>query len=83
MSHGQQKSLTDLLDAIESDDHLPRDEFEDIVADLETGKKYTVSSYNMFCTSENILVICDMDTEEFIQIEVPMNEDEEIVVTRD
>jgi hypothetical protein len=39
----------------------------------------------MFCTSENVVVVCDTDTEEFVQIEIPMDEQDtdEVMVTRD
>jgi hypothetical protein len=83
MSQAQLDRLQELIETIEGDGELSREEFDAAIEDLETGTKYTVASYNMFCTSEDILVICDMDTEEFIQIEVPMDENEEIIVTRD
>lgn len=39
----------------------------------------------MYCTSEDVVVVCDMDTEEFVQIELPMDgeADQEVRVTRD
>ncbi len=78
-------SLKRLIDVAEGDDHLTVEEFRDILSELETQKKYSVESYNMFCTSEDVIVVCDMDTEEFVQIEIPMDEDEkdEVIVTRD
>lgn len=78
-------SLRRLIDVAEGGDTLTVDEFRDILADLETQTKYTVESYNMFCTSEDVIVVCDMDTEEFVQIEIPMDEQgtDEVIVTRD
>jgi len=83
MSQEHPDALDQLLAVVEDEEDLTREEFEAVVDELETGKKYTVSTYNMFCTSENIVVICDTETEEFYQVEVPMDEGEEIVVTRD
>ena len=85
MAQADLEALQRLLDVVENDESLPKDEFDAIIDEVQTGKKYSVESYNMFCTSENIIVICDMETEEFTQIEVPMEADEdgEVVVTRD
>ena len=81
-THG---SLQRLIDVAEGEDTLTVDEFREILADLETQKKYSIESYNMFCTSEDVIVVCDTDTEEFVQIEVPMEEHDtdEVIVTRD
>ncbi|MEF8772045.1 hypothetical protein [Halodesulfurarchaeum sp.] len=78
-------TLNRLIDVAEGDDTLTIDEFEEILADLETQTKYSVESYNMFCTSEDVIVVCDMDTEEFVQIEIPMEEakTDEVIVTRE
>ncbi|MDZ7850491.1 MAG: hypothetical protein U5K70_06685 [Halodesulfurarchaeum sp.] len=78
-------SLERLIDVAEGENSLTVGEFRDIIADLETQRKYTVESYNMFCTSEDVIVVCDTDTEEFVQIEVPMdaNGTDEVIVTRD
>ena len=80
-------SLERLIAVAEGEATMTVDEFEEILSDLETQKKYSVESYNMFCTSENVVVVCDMDTEEFVQIEIPMSEEEggadEVIVTRD
>ena len=77
-------SLERFIEVAEGEDTLTVAEFEEIIADLETQKKYSVESYNMFCTSEDVVVVCDTDTEEFVQIEIPMDEDtEEVIVTRD
>lgn len=85
MAEASSGSLQRLIDVAEGDDTLTVDEFEEILADLETQRKYSVESYNMFCTSEDVVVVCDMDTEEFVQIEIPMTEQEtdEVIVTRD
>ncbi|MFW6384223.1 MAG: hypothetical protein ACOCZC_02365 [Halodesulfurarchaeum sp.] len=78
-------SLERLIAVAEGEDTLTVAEFEEILEDLETQKKYSVESYNMFCTSENVVVVCDMDTEEFVQIEIPLEEQDtdEVIVTRD
>jgi hypothetical protein len=85
MSETTNGTLTRLIDVAEGDETLTIDEFEEILADLETQTKYSVESYNMFCTSEDVIVVCDMDTEEFVQIEIPMEEEEadEVIVTRE
>lgn len=85
MSEESNGSLRRLIDVAEGEDTLTVEEFRDILADLETQTKYTVESYNMFCTSEDVIVVCDTDTEEFVQIEIPMEEHgtDEVIVTRD
>jgi hypothetical protein len=85
MAETDNGSLERLIDVAEGEDTLTVSEFEEIVADLETQRKYTVESYNMFCTSENVVVVCDTNTEEFVQIEIPMEEADtnEVIVTRD
>lgn len=85
MAESDNGMLERLIDVAEGDETLTIGEFEEIIADLETQKKYSVESYNMFCTSEDVVVVCDMDTEEFVQIEIPMEEAEtdEVIVTRD
>lgn len=85
MSEESTGSLRRLIDVAEGEDTLTVEEFREILADLETQTKYTVESYNMFCTSEDVIVVCDTDTEEFVQIEIPMEEEEtdEVIVTRD
>ena len=85
MSENLNGSLDRLIAIAEGEASMTVDEFEEILSDLETQKKYNVESYNMYCTSENVVVICDMDTEEFVQIEIPMDEraTDEVIVTRD
>ena len=87
MAEESNGALQTLIDVAEGERSLTVDEFNEILADLETQKKYSVESYNMFCTSEDVVVVCDMDTEEFVQIEIPMSEEEggtdEVIVTRD
>ncbi|MFP4529788.1 MAG: hypothetical protein ACLFNC_00700 [Halodesulfurarchaeum sp.] len=85
MAEESNGSLQRLIDVAAGTDTLTVAEFKDILADLETQRKYTVESYNMFCTSEDVIVVCDTETEEFVQIEVPMEEHEtdEVIVTRD
>ncbi|QSG04466.1 hypothetical protein HSR121_0105 [Halapricum desulfuricans] len=69
----------------EGENELTKAQFEEIVDSMETRKKYSVESYNMLCTSADVVVVCDMDTQEFIQIEVPLDADseDEVIVTRD
>lgn len=85
MSVEPTESLQTLISVAEDERTLTRGEFEGILADLETRKKYSVRPYNMFCTSEDVVVVCDMNTEEFMQIEVPMGDaaEDEVIVTRD
>lgn len=83
MTEATNGSLKRLIDVAEGDEVLSVAEFEEIIDDLETQKKYSVESYNMFCTSEDVVVVCDMETEEFVQIEIPMEESDEVIVTRD
>mgnify|MGYP000454071374 CR=1 FL=1 len=78
-------SLDTLVRVAEGEDTLTREEFEGIVDAMETRRKYSVESYNMLCTSADVVVVCDMDTQEFIQIEIPQDAepDDEVIVTRD
>ncbi|WP_229121943.1 hypothetical protein [Halapricum desulfuricans] len=78
-------SLDTLVRVAEGEDTLTKEEFEEIVDSMETRKKYSVESYNMLCTSADVVVVCDMDTQEFIQIEIPQDAapDDEVIVTRD
>lgn len=80
----QQKleKLENILERIDDTDEISAEEIRDIYEGLETGKKYKCATCQMFCTGEDIMVIYNTETEEFLQIEVPMNEDEELVVTR-
>jgi hypothetical protein len=85
MSDTKNGALERLIDVAEGETTLTVGEFESILAAMETRKKYSVHSYNMYCTSEDVVVVCDMDTEEFVQIELPMDggADQEVRVTRD
>ncbi|MDR5657568.1 hypothetical protein RH831_10310 [Halodesulfurarchaeum sp. HSR-GB] len=87
MAEANNGALQTLIDVAEGERTLTVAEFEEIIADLETQTKYTIEDYNMFCTSEDIVVVCDTETEEFVQIEIPMSEgsdgDQEVIVTRD
>ncbi|WP_229113934.1 hypothetical protein [Halapricum desulfuricans] len=78
-------SLDTLVRVAEGENELTKAQFEEIVDSMETRKKYSVESYNMLCTSADVVVVCDMDTQEFIQIEVPLDADseDEVIVTRD
>ncbi|MFW5965723.1 MAG: hypothetical protein ACOCY6_01945 [Halodesulfurarchaeum sp.] len=85
MASTETDGLQKLIEVAEGERSLTVEEFEAILADLETRKKYSVESYNMYCTSEDIVVVCDMETEEFVQIEFPMedSDSDEVIVTRD
>lgn len=74
--------LEDIIDRLDEDQEISEDELREIAGDLEEGKKYTCATCQMFCTGENIMVIYDTEAEEFIQIEVPMDPTEDLVLTR-
>lgn len=74
--------LEALLHRIERGESIDGSRLREIADDLEKGKKYRCATCQMFCTGENVMVVFNTETEEFIQIEVPMDPDEEIVVTR-
>lgn len=78
-------SLDTLVRVAEGEEDLTKEEFERIIDSMETRKKYSVESYNMLCTSADVVVVCDMDTQEFIQIEIPRDAEpeDEVIVTRD
>lgn len=81
----QQKQLDrleEIIERIDEDQEISVEELRAIAQDLETGKKYRCATCQMFCTGEDVMVIFDTETEEFIQIEVPMDEDQELIVTR-
>ena len=74
--------LEAIVDRLTDDQEIDADELRSIAADLETGTKYTCATCQMFCTGEDIMVIYDSESEEFIQIEAPMDESKPITVTR-
>ncbi|MFB6114572.1 MAG: hypothetical protein ABEJ58_10785 [Halodesulfurarchaeum sp.] len=74
--------LEEIIERLEDDQDISVAELRDIAEDLETGKKYRCATCQMFCTGEDVMVIFNTETEEFIQIEVPMDEDEDLIVTR-
>ena len=78
-------SLETLVRVAEGEETLTKEEFERIVETMETRKKYSVESYNMLCTSANVVVVCDIDEEEFVQIEIARDAEPEddVIVTRD
>ena len=81
----QQKQLERLeviIERLEEDQEISAEELRDVAHDLETGKKYRCATCQMFCTGEDVMVIFNTETQEFIQIEVPMDEGEELIVTR-
>lgn len=82
MSATKTDELEALLGRIEAGDPIKGSELRDIAADLEVGRKYRCATCQMYCTGQDVMVIFNTDTEEFIQIEVPMDEDEDVVVTR-
>lgn len=85
MTAERSSSLDTLVRVAEGEEDLTKEEFERIIDSMETRKKYSVESYNMLCTSANVVVVCDMDTQEFIQIEIPRDAEpeDEVIVTRD
>lgn len=81
----QQKQLDrleEIIERLDEDQAVSAAEIREIADDLETGKKYRCASCQMYCTGEDVMVIFDTETEEFIQIEVPMDEDEQLIVNR-
>jgi len=78
-------SLETLVRVAEGEETLTKEEFERVVETMETRKKYSVESYNMLCTSANVVVVCDIDEEEFVQIEIARDAEPEddVIVTRD
>ncbi|MFW5900227.1 MAG: hypothetical protein ACOCTH_00430 [Halodesulfurarchaeum sp.] len=74
--------LEAIVDRLSDDQEIDADELREIAAELETGTKYTCATCQMFCTGEDIMVIYDSESEEFIQIEAPMDESKPISVTR-
>ncbi|MEF8975415.1 MAG: hypothetical protein V5A21_04200 [Halapricum sp.] len=78
-------SLETLVDVAKGEEKLTKEEFEEVVDTMETRKKYNVESYHMLCTSADVVIVCDLDTQEYIQIEVPLDADpdDEVIVTRD
>ena len=82
MVQSQLEKLEGMMDRIEDNDQIDAAELRDIAEDLETGKKYKCATCQMFCTGEDVMVIFNTETQEFIQIEVPMDENEDVVVTR-
>lgn len=75
--------LEAIIDRVEEGvDQIDADELREIAKDLETGKQYKCATCTMYCAGEDVMVIYDTESEEFIQIEVPMDEDTEITVSR-
>ena len=75
--------LEAIIDRLDEDEtQISSDELRSIAKELETGKKYKCATCSMFCTAEDIMVIYDTEADEFIQIEVPLDEAEDLVVTR-
>jgi Pyruvate/2-oxoacid:ferredoxin oxidoreductase delta subunit len=82
MSQSKLDRLETIVDRLDEDEVVSGDELREIAEDLETGKKYECATCEMYCTGEEIMVIYNHETEEFIQIEVPMMESDEITVMR-
>lgn len=85
MTAESSNTLETLVDVAKGEEKLTKEEFEGIVDTMETRKKYNVESYHMLCTSADVVIVCDLDTQEYIQIEVPLDADpdDEVIVTRD
>ncbi|AOW79527.1 hypothetical protein HTSR_0326 [Halodesulfurarchaeum formicicum] len=82
MEQDTQARLESIVDRLSGDEDVTAEELQEIAEGLETGKKYTCATCQMFCTGEDIMVIYDTENESFLQIEVPMDEAEPLVVTR-
>ena len=74
--------LESIIETAEAGDEIDVDELRDVVDDLETRHKYATASYAMYCTNEDILVIYNKGTGEFMEIDVPMEGTERPTVTR-
>jgi Pyruvate/2-oxoacid:ferredoxin oxidoreductase delta subunit len=74
--------LEEIIDRLKDDEEVSVEELREIAQDLETGKKYRCATCQMFCTGEDVMVIFNTETEEFLQIEVPMDESEDLIITR-
>jgi hypothetical protein len=82
MDQDTQARLESIVDRLTGTEDVTAGELREIAEGLETGTKYTCATCQMFCTGEDIMVIYDTESEAFIQIEVPMDETEPLVVTR-
>lgn len=83
MVQAKLERLETIIDRLQDgDEQISADELREIAKDLETGKKYRCATCAMYCTGEDIMVIYNTETEEFIQIEVPMDESQDLIVTR-
>ncbi|MFW5965748.1 MAG: hypothetical protein ACOCP3_03285 [Halodesulfurarchaeum sp.] len=74
--------LEEIVGRLGEDAPIDEDELRAIAKELEAGEKYTCATCQMFCTAEDVMVIFDTETEEFIQIEVPMDAELPVEVTR-
>jgi len=82
MEQDKRERLESIVDRLTGDEEVTAAELREIAEGLETGTKYTCATCQMFCTGEDIMVIFDTESEEFIQIEVPMDETKPLEVTR-
>lgn len=83
MSQAKLERLETIIERLdEGEDQISAAELTEIASDLEVGKKYKCATCAMYCTGEDVMVIYNTESEEFIQIEVPMDESEQLVVTR-
>ena len=82
MDQDKRKQLESIVDRLTGDEEVSAGELQEIAEGLETGTKYTCATCQMFCTGEDVMVIYDTESEEFIQIEVPMDESKPLIVTR-
>ncbi|MFW6384071.1 MAG: hypothetical protein ACOCZC_01585 [Halodesulfurarchaeum sp.] len=82
MEQDTTERLESIVDRLTGEEDVTAAELQEIAEGLETGKKYTCATCQMFCTGEDIMVIYDTEDEEFIQIEVPMDESAPLIVTR-
>lgn len=82
MAVSKLERLEGIISRIQDDQPIDADELREIAADLEEGKKYKCATCAMYCTGEDVMVIYNTETQEFIQIQVPMDTDEDLIVTR-
>ncbi len=83
MSQSKLDRLESIIDRLDEDeDQISAGELREIAKDLETGKQYRCATCAMYCTGEDIMVIYDTEKQEFIQIEVPMDENQDLIITR-
>lgn len=74
--------LESLVERAEQGEDLDVDKLRDVMDDLETGTKYATASYAMYCTNEDVLIVYNKESGAFVEIDVPMEGDGPVTVTR-